>query len=67
MQTPAEIANVRSPVSARHGLAGYEFDLNYYGIWLLKKLGLARQVKTAKLAPKVPHQPGPRATNMTTS
>ena len=55
------------PVSARHGLAWYEFDLNYYGIWLLKKLGLARQVKIAKLAPKVPHQSGPRATNMTTS
>ena len=22
------------PVSARHGLAWYEFDINYYGIWL---------------------------------
>ncbi len=39
------------PVSARHGLAWYEFDPNYYGIWLLKKLGLARQVKIASLPP----------------
>ena len=23
---------------ARHGLAWYEFDINYYGIWLLKNL-----------------------------
>ena len=37
------------PVSARHGLAWYEFDPNYYGIWLLKKLGLARQVNVATL------------------
>ena len=29
------------PISARHGLAWYEFDINYYGIWLLEKLGLA--------------------------
>ena len=27
------------PVSARHGLAWYEFDINYYGIWLLSKVG----------------------------
>jgi sn-1 stearoyl-lipid 9-desaturase len=36
------------PVSARHGLAWYEIDLNWYGIWILKKLGLARQVRTVK-------------------
>jgi stearoyl-CoA desaturase (delta-9 desaturase) len=35
------------PVSARHGLAWYEFDPNYYGIWLLSKLGLATKVQTA--------------------
>lgn len=35
------------PVSARHGLRWYEFDPNYYGIWLLKKLGLAREIRTA--------------------
>jgi len=41
------------PVSARHGLAWYEIDVNYYGILLLQKLGLARQVKTACLNPAV--------------
>ena len=38
-----------NPVSARHGLAWYEFDPNYYGIWILEKLGLAKNVQTAKL------------------
>jgi len=37
------------PVSARHGLAWYEFDLNWYGIWLLKRLGLARHVYRVRL------------------
>jgi sn-1 stearoyl-lipid 9-desaturase len=37
------------PVSARHGLAWYEVDVNWYGIWLLKKLGLARHVYKVKL------------------
>ena len=32
------------PVSARHGLKWYEIDFNWYGIWALKKLGLARHV-----------------------
>jgi stearoyl-CoA desaturase (delta-9 desaturase) len=40
-------------VSARHGLTWYEFDLNYYGIWLLGKLGLAKSIHAAK-----PTQPG---------
>jgi stearoyl-CoA desaturase (delta-9 desaturase) len=30
---------------ARHGLAWYEFDLNWYGIWVLRSLGLATHVK----------------------
>jgi fatty-acid desaturase len=38
------------PVSARHGLKWYEVDVNWYGIWVLKKLGLARQVHCAKLS-----------------
>jgi fatty-acid desaturase len=38
------------PVSARHGLAWYEIDLNWYGIWVLQKLGLAKQVYRVKLA-----------------
>jgi fatty-acid desaturase len=37
------------PVSARHGLAWYEVDVNYYGIRLLEALGLATHVKTASL------------------
>jgi sn-1 stearoyl-lipid 9-desaturase len=38
------------PVSARHGLKWYEVDFNWYGIWLLKKLGLARQVHVTHLS-----------------
>lgn len=38
------------PTSARHGLAWYEVDLNWYAIWTLKKLGLARQVYSVGLA-----------------
>ena len=36
------------PVSARHGLRWYEVDPNYYGIWLLSKVGLATKIKLAK-------------------
>ena len=38
------------PVSARHGIAWYEVDFNWYGIWMLKKLRLARHVYRVKLA-----------------
>ncbi len=38
------------PVSARHGLKWYEIDFNWYGIWALTKLGLARQVYRVKLS-----------------
>jgi stearoyl-CoA desaturase (delta-9 desaturase) len=38
------------PTSSRHGLKWYEIDLNWYGIWVLKKLGLARKVYTLKLS-----------------
>ena len=37
------------PQSARHGIAWYEIDLNWYGIWVLKTLGLAWDVSLAKL------------------
>jgi sn-1 stearoyl-lipid 9-desaturase len=37
------------PVSARHGLKWYEIDFNWYGIWIMKKLRLARQVHCAKI------------------
>ncbi len=56
-----------NPVSARHGLAWYELDPNYYGIWLLKVVGLARRVKIAKFARRDPGETGPRVTHMTTS
>jgi fatty-acid desaturase len=38
------------PVSARHGLRWYEVDMNWYGIWTLKKLGLARDVYRVQLS-----------------
>lgn len=37
------------PVSARHGLAWYELDMNWIGISTLKMLGLAWDVKVAKV------------------
>jgi len=46
------------PVSARHGLAWYEFDLNYCGIWLLGKLGLAEKIQVAKYDPADPKPAG---------
>ena len=46
------------PVSARHGLKWYEVDPNFYGIWILSKLGLARKVRVAKFDPKDPKPAG---------
>ncbi len=46
------------PVSARHGLTWYEFDINYYGIWLLEKVGLAKKVQIAKFDPLNPKPAG---------
>ena len=40
-----------APQSARHGLAWYEFDLNWYGITALRRLGLAWDIKLARLNP----------------
>lgn len=37
------------PVSARHGLAWYEVDLNFYGIKFLQMLGLAWDIRVAKI------------------
>ena len=42
------------PVSARHGLAWYEFDMNWIGISVLKALGLAWDVKVAKIKQPLP-------------
>jgi fatty-acid desaturase len=37
------------PTSARHGLAWYEFDLTWIQIWVLKSLGIAKNVKVASV------------------
>jgi fatty-acid desaturase len=37
------------PQSARHGLAWYEIDMNWYGIAVLRMLGLAWDVKAPRL------------------
>jgi len=37
------------PVSARHGMAWYELDVNYLGIWVLQKLGLATKVNAKRV------------------
>jgi hypothetical protein len=42
------------PVSARHGLAWYEIDMNWYGIRALQALGLAWEVKLPRLTPEPP-------------
>ncbi len=46
------------PVSARHGLKWWEIDPNFYGIWILSKLGLARKVRIAQYDPKDPKPAG---------
>jgi len=49
------------PVSARHGFAWYEFDLNYCVIWTLGKLGLAKRINLARpLLEKTRRQAAPR-------
>jgi fatty-acid desaturase len=45
------------PTSARHGLTWYELDVNWYGIWMLKKLGLAKQIRIAKADQALPSAP----------
>ncbi|MDP7109292.1 MAG: acyl-CoA desaturase, partial [Nitrospinaceae bacterium] len=37
------------PKSARHGLRPTEIDITWMSIWVLKKLGLAKNVRVAKL------------------
>jgi stearoyl-CoA desaturase (delta-9 desaturase) len=43
------------PTSARHGLAWYEFDFNWIGISTMKALGLAWDVRSAKIKQPVPY------------
>jgi fatty-acid desaturase len=44
------------PTSARHGLAWYELDLNWIGINILRALGLAWDVKVAKIGAPRPRE-----------
>jgi hypothetical protein len=39
-------------VAAKHGLAWYEIDMNWWGISTLKALGLAWDIKLNKLTPE---------------
>ena len=48
------------PTSARHGLAWYEFDLNWVFISLLKAVGWAWDIKVAKIRQEVPHEENER-------
>ena len=41
-----------NPTSARHGLAWYEFDINWIGISALRMLGLAKKIHVAQLPAK---------------
>jgi fatty-acid desaturase len=46
-----------SAQAARHGLAWYEVDVNWYGICVLRTLGLAWNIKQHKLRSRAT-QPG---------
>ena len=46
------------PVSAKHGLRWYEIDPNFWGIWMMAKLGLARKIQIAKYDPADPKPAG---------
>ncbi len=42
------------PVSARHGLAWYEIDINWWGIRMLERLGLATSIRQVRLRDPLP-------------
>jgi len=46
-----------TPQAARHGIAWYEFDINWYGILALKRLGLVWDIRLPRLAPIDPPAP----------
>jgi sn-1 stearoyl-lipid 9-desaturase len=52
------------PVAARHGLKWYEVDFNWYGIWTLKTLGLAKEVVLVRLD-NLPQMDKPESTDLT--
>ncbi len=49
-----------NPTSARHGLTWWEVDMNWWGIWVLEAIGLAKAVRVAKVpvGPAVPEEVG---------
>jgi fatty-acid desaturase len=49
------------PAAARHGLAWYEIDINWYGIWVLKKLGLAQNIRLTEWPKKTAGSAGVEA------
>ena len=53
------------PLSARHGLAWYEIDLNWYGISFLRMLGLAKDIKLPKLSAPSPQPQAPQTAPVT--
>jgi fatty-acid desaturase len=46
------------PVSARHGLVWYELDPNFWCIWALSRLGLARKIQVARYDKSNPRPSG---------
>ena len=52
------------PTSARHGLAWYELDLNWYGISLLRALGLAKKIHVARLPENPGQEPVPASASI---
>ncbi|MDT4966022.1 MAG: sn stearoyl-lipid 9-desaturase [Acidobacteriota bacterium] len=42
------------PTAARHGLAWYEIDVSWWGIWTLQFLGLAKSIKLVRLTTPLP-------------
>jgi fatty-acid desaturase len=52
------------PTAARHGLRWYEIDFNWYGIRILKFLGLAKSIKLINLTEMVPKAENDQAAGM---
>jgi hypothetical protein len=51
----------RAPGERAHGLAWYELDVNWIGISLLKALGLAWDIKVARIKQPVPYEDNDRS------
>jgi len=41
------------PTSARHGLAWYEFDISWITLKVMKRLGLAKGIRVAKIENRI--------------